>query len=61
MDGHAQQAFRYRHKAEELRAGIPDVVDRQTRETFEKIAAGYDQLANIQETLAAADRVSGSR
>lgn len=61
MGEHAERAFKYRQKAEELRAMIPDMTDYQSRETLAKIAAGYDQLAKVQDTLAAVDRVSGNR
>lgn len=61
MGEHAERAFRYRQKAEELRAMIPEMTDYQSRETLAKIAAGYDQLAKVQDTLAAVDRVSGNR
>lgn len=40
---------------------IPEMADYQSRETLAKIAAGYDQLAKVQDTLAAVDRVSGNR
>jgi hypothetical protein len=60
MDRHAEQAFKYRQKAEQLRAMILDMSDQQTRETLEKIAVGYEQLAKVQETLAAADRAIGT-
>ena len=60
MDRHAEQAFKYRQKAEQLRAMILDMTDQRTRETLEKIAVGYEQLAKVQETLAAADRAIGT-
>ena len=59
MDGHAERAFLYRQKAEELRGMISDMKDQQTRETLESIARGYDQLANVQESLAKADKTIG--
>lgn len=56
MNEHDKRAFDYRQKAVELRAMIPDMKDRHSRDTLEKIAAGYDQLANVQDSLARADK-----
>lgn len=56
MNGHEERAFQYRQKAEEVRAMIPDMSDDQTRQTLEKIAVGYEQLANVQDNLARADK-----
>lgn len=56
MNEHKERAFQYRQKAEEIRAMIPDMPDDQTRQTLEKIATGYEQLANVQENLARADK-----
>ncbi len=52
MDEHEERAFKYRQKAEEVRAMIPDMNDRNIRETLEKIAADYDILAGVQDSLA---------
>lgn len=60
MDGHAEQAFKYRQKAEELRAMIPDMKDQHARETLEKLAVGYDQLAKAQDNLARVDKLSSA-
>lgn len=61
MEGHAERASRYRQKAAQLRAMVADMMDQQSRETLERLAAGYEQLAKVQETLAAADKVSANR
>jgi hypothetical protein len=61
MIAHEERAFQYRQKAEELRAMIPDMRDGHTRVTLEKIAAGYDQLARVQDNLAKADKAIGKR
>lgn len=55
-----ERAFQYHQKAEELRAMIADMTDEYTRVTVEKIAAGYDQLARVQESLAKAAGPSAS-
>lgn len=52
MDGHAERALKYRQKAEVLRAMMADFRDRQTHETFKKLAADYERLASVQEMLA---------
>jgi hypothetical protein len=56
MVGHEDWADEYRQRAEELRATIPDLKDQQTREMIEKVAAGWDQLARVQDNLANADK-----
>ncbi len=56
MDEHEERAFKYRQKAEEVRAMIPDMNDRNIRETLEKIAADYDILAGVQDSLASLAR-----
>jgi hypothetical protein len=52
MNEHQKRAVRYRNRAEELRAIIPDMKDPISRETLVKIAADYDRLAETQEKLA---------
>ena len=52
MDDHEESASRYRERAAEFRAMLPKVKDELTRETLEKIASGYEQLASIQDSLA---------
>jgi RNA polymerase sigma-70 factor (ECF subfamily) len=52
------RAFQCQQMAEEVRAMIPDMKDEHTRVTLEKIAAGYDQLARVQESLAKEARPS---
>lgn len=52
MDGHEDSASRYRERAAEFRAMLPKVKDELTRETLEKIASGYEQLADIHDNLA---------
>jgi hypothetical protein len=52
MNEHAEKAFVYRQRAEELRAMIPDMKDRTYAKILEKIATDYDRLADIQEQLA---------
>jgi hypothetical protein len=59
MGGHEERARKYRLKAAELRAMLPDMKDQNMRATLAGIAAGYDRLAKIQETLAKADKRSG--
>ena len=56
MAEHAQQAQDYRRRAGNLRATLPELKDRQTRAMIEKAAAGWDQLARVQDTLAGADK-----
>ena len=52
MDEHEARAFRYRQRAEELRAILTDMKDEVSCETLVKIAADYDPLADIQDGLA---------
>lgn len=59
MGRHDNSARRYRDKAEELRAMIPNMADQNAREILEKIASNSDLLANAQETLARVDRAAG--
>lgn len=61
MVGHTERAAEYRRKAEQLRATIQDVKDQESRDAIEKIAAGYEQLARIQQNLAKADEAIGKR
>lgn len=56
MNEHDEHALKYRQKAEELRAMIGDMADDLSRQTLEKIAAGYDQLAKVQDGLAKTNR-----
>lgn len=56
MDGHSKKAFDYRQRAEELRAMIQDFKDPKTREIFERIAATYEHLANLQDGMAITDK-----
>ena len=55
--GHEDRAREYREKAEELRAMLEDIKDDFARGTLERVAAGYDELAQIQEKLAEADKL----
>ena len=62
MSGHEDRAREdrareYREKAEELRAMLEDIEDDFARGTLERVAAGYDELAQIQEKLAEADKL----
>lgn len=59
MDEHDKKALEYRLKAEELRSMIPDMKDPNTCEVLEKIAAGYDHLALVQERLGNAEKIGG--
>ena len=58
MDGHEGRAAQYRDKAAQLRGMLPAMIGDQARDTLERIAAGYDQLANVQDNLARADRAT---
>jgi hypothetical protein len=40
-------------------SGPCSLTDQRSRDTLEEIAAGYDQLAVVQESLAKADRITG--
>jgi hypothetical protein len=58
MDGHTERARLYRQKAAELRETIRDILDQESRDAVEKVAAGYDQLARVQDNLAKADEAT---
>lgn len=52
MGGHEESALRYRQRAKELAVMLPDVADKLTRETLEKLILDYENLARIQDNLA---------
>lgn len=56
MYGHEESAHRYRERAAEFRAMLPRVKDDFTRESLEKIAAGYDHLASLHDSLARTEK-----
>jgi hypothetical protein len=51
MDEYADRAQRYRQRADELRAILPDMRDQMCRGTVMKIAEGYDHLTVSQDQL----------
>ena len=55
MDGHAEKAFVYRQRAEELRVIAADMKDEANRQILLRIAADYDRLATIQDQLASVE------
>lgn len=52
MNEHEERAFKYRQKADELRAILPDMKDPLYRKILERIILDYDKLAVAQEKLA---------
>ena len=50
---HTQRAAAHRHRAEELRSIAPGLMNETSREIFFRLAENYDQLAQIQDQLAA--------
>lgn len=56
MDAHSEKAFKYRQKAEDIRAMVHDMMDQQSRDSLERIAVSYDELAAIQDNLASSSR-----
>ena len=53
MVEHAKRATAYRERAEELRTIAPGLQNDTSREIFLRLAENYENLANIQEQLAA--------
>jgi hypothetical protein len=52
MEGHAERAFVYRQRAEELRVIAADIKDEANHRILLRIAADYERLAVIQDQLA---------
>jgi len=52
MNEHAERAFIYRQRAEELRTIAEDTIASTPREILLKLAADYERLASIQDKLA---------
>jgi hypothetical protein len=53
MNEHAQRAAAHRHRAEELRTIAPGLMNEKSREIFFRLAQNYEDLAEIQDQLAA--------
>lgn len=52
MDQHENWAVRYRNRAEELRVTARYTRDQSARKLLLEVAADYDRLAELQESLA---------
>jgi len=59
MNEHELRALSYLEKAAGFRAMVSDFKDEFTRGALEKIAAGYEHLAKIQQRIAKAEIDSG--